>query len=85
MGGFIIAIFKSIGIDAERFFEKYLIIYGGCAAALISIYLADAKKSVVENFALISPRYSARCFAGYDRFPGGDGGYRSESFAEREF
>jgi len=53
LGGFIIAIFKSIGIDAERFFEKYLIIYGGCAAALISIYLADAKKSVVENFAPI--------------------------------
>lgn len=53
LGGFTMAIFQSIGIDAERFFEQYLIIYGGCAAAMISIYLADAKKSIVENFAPI--------------------------------
>lgn len=53
LGLFTIAIFESIGIDAEWFFEEYLIIYGGCAAAMISIYLADAKKSIVENFAPI--------------------------------
>jgi hypothetical protein len=53
LGLFIMAIFQSIGIDAERFFEQYLIIYGICAAAMISIYLADAKRSIVENFAPI--------------------------------
>jgi hypothetical protein len=53
LGGFTVAIFESIGIDAEVFFEQYLLIYGVCAAAMISIYLADAKKSIVENFAPI--------------------------------
>ncbi|MDD3654053.1 MAG: permease prefix domain 1-containing protein [Desulfotomaculaceae bacterium] len=53
LGVFTMAIFESIGIDAEVFFEQYLLIYGVCAAAMISIYLADAKKSIVENFAPI--------------------------------
>ncbi len=50
---FIFAIFESISIDAERFFENYFIFYGGCAAAMITVYLVETKKSVVENFAPI--------------------------------
>ncbi len=53
LGLFTIAIFESIGIDAEDFIVQYLFIYGGCTAAMVSIYLADAKKSIVENFAPI--------------------------------
>jgi len=50
---FIFAIFESISIDAEVFFENYFIFYGGCAAAMITVYLVETKKSVVENFAPI--------------------------------
>ncbi len=50
---FIFAIFESISIDAESFFENYFIFYGGCAAAMITVYLVETKKSVVENFAPI--------------------------------
>lgn len=50
---FIMIIFKSIAIDVEKFVENYFIIYGGCAVAMITVYLVEAKKSVVENFAPI--------------------------------
>lgn len=32
------------------FITNYLIVYGGCAAAMITVYLVEFKKSVVENF-----------------------------------
>ncbi len=48
---FTAGIFQSISIDIEPFFENYLLIYGGCAAAMITVYLVETKKSVVENFA----------------------------------
>jgi hypothetical protein len=50
---FIVLIFESISIDVESFFENYFIFYGGCAAAMITVYLVETKKSVVENFAPI--------------------------------
>ncbi len=50
---FIFAIFESISIDAESFFENYFIFYAGCAAAMITVYLVETKKSIVENFAPI--------------------------------
>lgn len=53
LGGFTQVIFEAINIDTERFMEEYLIIYGGCAAAMITVYLVEAKRSVVENFAPI--------------------------------
>ena len=46
-------IFSAIQVDAGKFIAEYLLIYGGCAAALITVYLVEAKKSVVENFAPI--------------------------------
>lgn len=51
--GFIAIIFQSISIDVEPFFENYFIFYGGCAAAMITVYLVETKKSIVENFAPI--------------------------------
>lgn len=53
LGGFISLIFESIQVDAGTFLENYYVIYGGCAAAMVTMYLAEAKKSVVENFAPI--------------------------------
>lgn len=53
LGLFTLVIFKAIQVDAERFLEEYLLIYGGCAAAMITIYLVEARKGVVENFAPI--------------------------------
>lgn len=50
---FTLVIFQAIQIDVEKYFEDYLLFYGGCAAAMITVYLVEAKKSVVENFAPI--------------------------------
>ncbi|WP_291300700.1 permease prefix domain 1-containing protein [Desulfosporosinus sp. BICA1-9] len=50
---FTLVIFEAIQIDVEKFLAEYLLIYGGCAAAMITVYLVEAKKSVVENFAPI--------------------------------
>lgn len=50
---FIAFIFESISFDVENFIENYFILYGGCAAAMITVYLVETKKSVVENFAPI--------------------------------
>lgn len=46
-------IFQSISIDVEPFIEEYFLIYGGCAVAMLTVYLVEAKKSIVENFAPI--------------------------------
>ncbi|NLL49252.1 MAG: hypothetical protein GX249_11775, partial [Firmicutes bacterium] len=40
-------------IDLEPFLENYFLIYGGCAVALLTVYLVEAKRSIVENFAPI--------------------------------
>ena len=40
-------------MDVSRFLQDYLLIYGGCAAGLITVYLVEAKKNVVGNFAPI--------------------------------
>jgi hypothetical protein len=53
LGMFTLMIFSTIQIDLEWFLQKYMIIYGGCAAAMITVYLVEAKKSIVENFAPI--------------------------------
>lgn len=50
---FIQVIFSAIGVNAGKFVGNYVIVYGACAAALIAVYLVEAKKSIVENFAPI--------------------------------
>jgi hypothetical protein len=53
LGIFTLAMFRAIQIDAEIFLENYYFIYGACGAVLITAYLVEAKKSIVENFAPI--------------------------------
>ena len=53
LGIFTQVIFEAIQVDVRIFLQDYLLIYGGCAAALITVYLVEAKKSVVGNFAPI--------------------------------
>lgn len=48
---FTIMIFNAISIDVSKFVSDYVVIYGGCAAAIITVYLVETKKSVIENFA----------------------------------
>ncbi len=50
---FTLLIFSSIGVHIEQFLQEYFLVYGGAAAALVTVYLVEAKKSVVENFAPI--------------------------------
>ena len=47
------AIFFAVQIDASWFIQNYLIVYGAAAVAMITVYLVETKKSVVENFAPI--------------------------------
>lgn len=47
------AIFFAIQLDASWFIQNYLIVYGAAATAMITVYLVETKKSVVENFAPI--------------------------------
>jgi len=53
LGLFTMAIFKAIQINAGEFIQEYYLPYGACAAVLITAYLVEAKKSIVENFAPI--------------------------------
>lgn len=53
LGMFIQVIFSTIKINIFWFDEEYLFVYGGCAAAMVAVYLVEAKKSIVENFAPI--------------------------------
>ncbi len=47
------AMFFAIQIDASWFIQNYLVVYGAAAVAMITVYLVETKKSVVENFAPI--------------------------------
>jgi hypothetical protein len=50
---FTMMIFSAIQIDLSWFIRDYFFVYGSCAAAMITVYLVEAKKSMVENFAPI--------------------------------
>lgn len=50
---FIVTIFETINIDLSWFTQQYVFVYGACAAMMITVYLVEAKKSIVENFAPI--------------------------------
>jgi len=50
---FIMFIFESISLNAGDFVVNYVLVYGGSAAAIITVYLVETKKSIVENFAPI--------------------------------
>jgi hypothetical protein len=44
-------LFSAIQIDLSKFIPEYLFVYGGCAAAMITVFLVESKRSIVENFA----------------------------------
>lgn len=50
---FMVVIFETIAVDISDSILNYIVIYGGCAVVMVTVYLAETKKSVVENFAPI--------------------------------
>jgi hypothetical protein len=44
-------LFSAIQIDLSNFISQYLIVYGGCAVAMTTVFLVESKRSIVENFA----------------------------------
>jgi hypothetical protein len=60
---FTMAIFSSIGADAEWFVERWLLPCGAVGAVLVAVWLVEAKQSVIENMAPVLSRLFAPLFA----------------------
>ncbi len=60
---FIALIFQAIGIDAEPFFESWLLPCGAVAAFIVAAWLVEAKQSVIENMAPVLTRLFTPLFA----------------------
>jgi hypothetical protein len=61
--GFMAMLFQAIGIDAEPFFESWLLPCGAIAAIVIGSWLVEAKQSVIENMAPVLTRLFTPLFA----------------------
>lgn len=61
--GFMAMIFRAIGIDAEPFFESWLLPCGAVGAVLVASWLVEAKQSVIENMAPVLTRLFTPLFA----------------------
>jgi hypothetical protein len=48
---FSVLIFSAIGIDLLGFIDSYIIFYAMSTAVMVTVYIVEAKKSIVENFA----------------------------------
>jgi hypothetical protein len=57
------AIFQSIGIDLEPFFESWLLPCGAVGAVVVASWLVEAKQSVIENMAPVLTRLFTPLFA----------------------
>lgn len=55
-------IFAAIQVNLSKFTQEYLIVYGLCAVPFIAVYLVEAKKSIVENFAPVLARIFSPLF-----------------------
>jgi hypothetical protein len=55
--------FKSIGVDAEPFFQSWLLPCGAAGAVVVAAWLVEAKQSVVENMAPVLTRLFTPLFA----------------------
>jgi hypothetical protein len=55
--------FQTIGIDAEPFFESWLLPCGAAGAVVIASWLVEAKQSVIENMAPVLTRLFTPLFA----------------------
>ncbi len=60
---FMMMIFKAIGVDAEPFFQSWLLPCGATGAVLIGSWLVEAKQSVIENMAPVLTRLFTPLFA----------------------
>ena len=61
--GFMAMIFGAIGIDAEPFFESWVLPTGAMGAVVIGSWLVEAKQSVIENMAPVLTRLFTPLFA----------------------
>ena len=60
---FMAMMFQAIGIDAEPFFESWLLPCGAAGAVLVASWLVEAKQSVIENMAPVLTRLFTPLFA----------------------
>jgi hypothetical protein len=61
--GFMMAIFQSIGIDMEVFFQSWMLPCCATGAVLVASWLVEAKQSVIENMAPVLTRLFTPLFA----------------------
>ncbi|MBT3190976.1 MAG: hypothetical protein HN341_00315 [Verrucomicrobia bacterium] len=65
-GGVLIAtaglLFSAIGVDLEIILTRYVAIGGACAAPVVAVYLAYAKRNIIENMAPVLARIFAPLF-----------------------
>lgn len=61
--GFLMMMFKTIGIDAEWFIQSWLLPCGAAGAVLVASWLVEAKQSVIENMAPVLTRLFTPFFA----------------------
>ena len=54
--GFLMMMFRTIGIDAEPFVESWLLPCGAAGAVIVASWLVEAKQSVIENMAPVLTR-----------------------------
>jgi hypothetical protein len=60
---FMAMLFEAIGIDAEPFFESWLLPCGAAGAVIVASWLVEAKQSVIENMAPVLTRLFTPLFA----------------------
>jgi hypothetical protein len=61
--GFLVLMFETIGIDAERFVGGWLLPCGAAGAVLVASWLVETKQSVIENMAPVLTRLFTPLFA----------------------
>jgi hypothetical protein len=60
---FVVAMFDTIGIDAEPFIGSWLLPCGAAGAVVVAAWLVEAKQSVIENMAPVLTRLFTPLFA----------------------
>lgn len=60
---FMMLIFQAIGVDAEPFFQAWILPCGASGAVLVAAWLVEAKQSVIENMAPVLTRLFTPLFA----------------------
>lgn len=61
--GFLMMLFRAIGINAEWFVQSWLVPCGAAGAVLVASWLVEAKQSVIENMAPVLTRLFTPMFA----------------------